>query len=199
MLDAEGQLLGAFPKQHPVPLFLDGTPGTRRPLFRLPQGTLGVAICCDFDAPEVASWLVRHGATLLVDPSFDATSWGRVQHLHHELLLRLRAVENDRWILRAASSGRSEAVDHRGYPSREGVGLDESATAVVRYGHRATLPPGAYASFLGPAAGLATLLALLFFVARGIRARIRARREAAARVPDASFPDEREPEPRQRG
>src|SRR5581483_8043338 len=31
VIDAEGNLLGTFPKQHPVPLMVDGVPGTRRP------------------------------------------------------------------------------------------------------------------------------------------------------------------------
>src|SRR5262249_32313148 len=123
VVDADGRLLGCFPKQHPVPLFQDGRPGRERPVFLLDQGVLGVAICYDFDAPEIAASLSREGATVLAAPTFDALSWSRMQHAHHELLLRLRALENDRWILRAASSGRSEAIDPHGSPSQEGVAV----------------------------------------------------------------------------
>src|SRR5262249_24885287 len=105
VLDARGEVVGTFTKQHPVPLMADGVPGTERPVFRAGEGTLGVAICYDFDSPDVAASLVRSGATLLVAPTFDLMRWTRMQHVHHELLLRLRAVENGRWIVRAASSG----------------------------------------------------------------------------------------------
>jgi predicted amidohydrolase len=93
VIDAAGDVLGSFPKQRPVPLMLDGVPGNRRPVFPLDQGVLGVAICYDFDAPEVAGRLVRHGATVLVAPTMDAIEWTETQHDHHELLCRLRAVD----------------------------------------------------------------------------------------------------------
>src|SRR5262249_5749889 len=121
VIDGKGNLLDTFPKQRPVPLMVDGKPGTRRPVFPLEQGTLGVGLCYDFDAPEIASSLVCQGATVLVAPTGDLMTWGRIQHVHHELLLRLRAVENDRWILRPTSSGRTEAVDPHGMPSEEGI------------------------------------------------------------------------------
>ena len=105
VLDAEGHLLGTFPKQRPVPLMIDGRPGNRRPMFPFSFGTLGIGLCYDFDASAVAGSLTTSGATVLVAPTGDLMPWGRVQHVHHELLVRLRAVENDRWILRATTSG----------------------------------------------------------------------------------------------
>lgn len=169
VIDADGNLLGTFPKQRPVPLFHDGVPGRRRPVFPVEQGVLGVAVCYDFDAPEIAASLVRQGATVLVAPTFDAMSWGRIQHDNHELLLRLRAVENDRWILRAASSGRSEAVDPHGVPSREGVEVGATGTAVVAYGHRDTQPLGGQLWFFGPLAALGSLVTLAASVVNRIR------------------------------
>ena len=58
VIDADGAVLGTFPKQRPVPLFADGTPGTRRPLFPMDQGVLGVGICYD---DEVQSGFGRTG------------------------------------------------------------------------------------------------------------------------------------------
>jgi apolipoprotein N-acyltransferase len=169
VLDADGAVLGTFPKQRPVPLFADGTPGTRRPLFPLDQGVLGVGICYDFDAPEVAGWLVRHGATVFVDPTMDAMDWSATQHDHHELLCRIRAVENDRWLLRAASSGRSEVIDPHGVPSAGGVEVGERGFVVLPYGHGATTPPGAWLAVLGPtAAGLTGI----YVVSRWLRRRM---------------------------
>jgi apolipoprotein N-acyltransferase len=165
VLDEDGQLLGTFTKQRPVPLFRDGEPGTKRPVFPVKQGVFGVAICYDFDAPAVAGSLVGSGATVLVDPTFDAMSWGRVQHVHHELLLRLRAVENDRWIVRAASSGRSEAVDPHGMPSEQGLDIGETGWVTVGYAHRHGVPLGGQLYWFGPGALIASgvvVVVLLF-------------------------------------
>jgi apolipoprotein N-acyltransferase len=166
VIDSEGRLLGTFPKQRPVPLIRDGVPGTRRPVFPLDQGTLGVAVCFDYDAPAVAGALTRDGATVLVVPNMDVLSWGHTQHVHHELLLRLRAVENDRWVLRAASSGRSEAIDPHGRPSAEGVEIGVPGYVTVAYGHRDDVTPGSQAAFLGP---LAAALAVVFLAAEALR------------------------------
>jgi apolipoprotein N-acyltransferase len=158
VLDSRGELIGTFTKQRPVPMFNDGIAGTTRPVFPIEQGVLGIAICYDYDAPEVTGTLVRDGATVLIAPNFDEMKWGHVQHVNHELLFRLRAVENDRWVLRAASSGRSEAIDPHGVPSDEGLDIGEKGTVVVAYGHRNTQPLGSLAYLFGPAAAAGTLL-----------------------------------------
>lgn len=150
VIDAAGNILGTFPKQHPVPLMLDGIPGNRRPVFAVEGGTLGVAVCYDFDAPEVASYLVRQGATVLVSPTFDALWWTEIQHVHHELLARLRAVENDRWLLRCVSSGRTEVINPHGVPSAEGIAIGEKGYIVLPFAHRATFTMGQYTAFLDP-------------------------------------------------
>lgn len=113
---------------------------------------------------------------LLVAPNYDAMSWGATQHEHHELLFRLRAVENDRWVVRAASSGRSEAISPHGEPSAAGIEIGQTGTAVVNYGHRDTQPLGSLGYLLGPAAAAATLLLLTAHA-------IRKRREQGPRGP----------------
>src|SRR5207302_8768922 len=127
----DGELLGTFPKQRPVPLMMDGTPGDRRPVFAVDDGVLGVAVCYDFDAPAVAAALVHSGATVLVAPTMDAMGWGRVEHEHHALLFRLRAVQNERWLLRACSSGRSEVISPRGVPSEKGIDVGKVGHGVL--------------------------------------------------------------------
>ena len=161
LIDASGDIVGTFPKQRPVPLVADGTPGDWREVFPVRAGVLGIGVCYDFDAPEVAGWLVRHGATVLVDPTMDAMDWTATQHVEHEMLCRLRAVENDRWLLRAASSGRSEVIDPHGVPSAEGVEIGKRGYVVLPFGHRTSTPPGAWMSFLGPTAAGITILYLL--------------------------------------
>jgi apolipoprotein N-acyltransferase len=161
VINAEGALLGTFPKQRPVPLMVDGKPGDRRPVFAVDGGTLGIGLCYDFDAPEIAGSLVRSGATVLLAPTGDLMQWGRIQHQHHELLMRLRAVENDRWILRATSSGRSEVIDPHGVPSTEYLDIGAKGTVKVDYAHRSTLTFGTYAYLLGPLAAVFTVLFVL--------------------------------------
>jgi apolipoprotein N-acyltransferase len=180
-----GQLLGMFPKQRPVPLMADGTPGDHRPVFAVEQGVLGVAVCYDFDAPAVSGSLVRSGATVLVAPTMDAMSWGRVQHEHHELLFRLRAIENDRWLVRAASSGRSEVISPRGVPSPQGVEIGQVGRIILPFGHRATWALGGRLAFLGPLAAAGTAVFLIGRAVAWLRVRRNRARAARSELPDS--------------
>jgi apolipoprotein N-acyltransferase len=162
VVDENGCLLGTFPKQRPVPLMVDGLAGDRCPVFPVVDGTLGIGLCYDFDAPAVAGRLTASGATVLLAPTGDLVSWGRVQHLNHELLVRLRAVENDRWVLRPTTSGQTEAIDPHGFPSTESLGFGETGAVAVPFGYRDTFSLGSFAYWLGPiAAALTCLLVLL--------------------------------------
>jgi apolipoprotein N-acyltransferase len=158
VIDEKGKILDTFPKQRPVPLFADGLAGARRPVVPIESGTLGVAICYDFDAQEIAATLVSQGATVLVAPTGDLLSWGWMQHVHHELLVRLRAVENDRWLVRCVSTGRSEAVNPHGRPSVEGLEIAKPGTVVVEFAHQESFALGGQLHFLGPAAAGGTVL-----------------------------------------
>lgn len=169
VLDANGELLGTFPKQRPVPLMVDGKPGNRRPVFEAAGGVLGIGLCYDFDAPAIAGSLVSSGATVLLAPTGDLMAWGRMQHVHHELLVRIRAVENDRWVLRATSSGRTEAVNPHGIPSEEHLDIGEVGHVEVGYSHRTTFSLGSHAHVLGPTAAALTLLFVLFTCSRRLR------------------------------
>jgi apolipoprotein N-acyltransferase len=172
VLDAEGNLIGTFPKQRPVPLMLDGRPGTRRPIFSLGNATLGVALCYDFDAPAIAGSLAAAGATVLVAPTGDLMTWGRIQHVHHELIHRLRAVETDRWLLRDTSSGRTEVIDPHGVPSGEHLEIGDSGCLIVRFADRSSLALGARLYLLGPSAGGLTALVALLYGVRKVSLRI---------------------------
>jgi apolipoprotein N-acyltransferase len=185
VVDSNGELLGTFPKQRPVPLMADGTPGRRREVFPVEQGVLGVAVCYDFDAPEVAAWLARHDATVFVDPTFDAMEWGRVQHVNHEQILRLRAVENDRWIVRCASSGRSEVIDPHGVPSQKAIEIGERGYATLPFGHRNSFALGGQLCFLGPVCAVSTLLFVVYRSVGGIR-----RKFGSPAKPQAATPGE---------
>ena len=74
----------------------------------------GPAICYEIVYPQIARTQVRHGADVLVtitnDAWYDGTSAPR-QHLNQA---RLRAVETDRYLLRAGTTGISAFVDPSG-------------------------------------------------------------------------------------
>jgi apolipoprotein N-acyltransferase len=130
-----------------------------------------VALIGLFDAPPVAASLVEAGATVLVAPTMDRMEWTRAQHEHHALLFRLRAVENDRWLVRASSSGRSEVISPRGVPSREGLKVGAVGRVLLPFAHRDTWALGGRLAFLGPAAAAGTALFLAWRVLALLRAR----------------------------
>jgi apolipoprotein N-acyltransferase len=158
-----------FQKQRPLPLMLDGDPGTERPTFEVKDGRLGLGVCYDFDAPEVAADLVRQGATVLVVPTHDRWSWFGVRQQHHGLLVRLRAVENDRWVLRSVNTGRTEVIDPHGVASEEGVQIGEKGYVVLSFAHRDSQFPGGQAHVFGPLGAVLTVLLVILSAARSPR------------------------------
>jgi len=188
LIGADGRLLGTFPKQRPVPLMNDGTPGKTRPVFVTEQGVLGVAICYDFDSPSTANALVHSGATVLIAPTMDAMTWGRVQHEHHALLFRLRSIETDRWLVRASSSGRSEVISPRGVPSQGGIEVGAVGRIVLPFAHCDSWTLGSRLAFLGPSAAVG---AVLFLVGCGlVWVRTRWRRQVTPPPSAEAKPDE---------
>jgi apolipoprotein N-acyltransferase len=105
----------------------------------------GPAICYEIVFPQIPRTLVVHGAEVLVtitnDAWYDGTSAPR-QHLNQA---RLRAVETDRFLLRAATTGISAFIDPTGRiveelpMNRQGTihatfQARHSTTAYVRFG-----------------------------------------------------------------
>src|SRR5262249_22047492 len=108
-----------------------------------------------------------------VAPTLDAMSWTRTEHEHDALLFRLRAVENDRWLVRASSSGRTEVIRPSGVPSQEGIEVGAGGHVVLPFAHRNSWAPGGRRAFIGPAAGVGTALFLLWRVLAWLRTRWR--------------------------
>ena len=120
------------------------TPG-RNPVALQAQVPMGMAICYEVVFPGLAVGQVRQGAELLSSLTNDGwygDSWAPHQHLAHAVL---RAVETRRWLVRAALTGVSAAIDPSGRVvgsmeiGRSGVLLAEVAPAIgqtprVRWG-----------------------------------------------------------------
>ena len=92
----------------------DFAPGTRRVLFDVDGHKVGTFICYESAFPSEVRKFVAEGAGLLVNISNDGyfgRSAARAQHLS---LVRMRAVENRRWIVRATNDGISASIDPAG-------------------------------------------------------------------------------------
>ncbi|MGJ8656521.1 MAG: apolipoprotein N-acyltransferase [Akkermansiaceae bacterium] len=112
-LDA-GIEVGSHFKNKPVPLFNDGKKGTEAKSIRTSMGVIGTPICFDCDHESVIRRMVADGAEVILAPSLDAKPWSARQHDQHAELFRHRAAENGRWVVVAASSGRSQVIDDLG-------------------------------------------------------------------------------------
>jgi apolipoprotein N-acyltransferase len=109
---------GVYRKRERVPFVERHIPEAAVPTFPLTINCqslrAGVLICYDADFPTTARELTRAGAEMLFMPTLDEGGWGGTQHVEHALLPRLRAIENRRAVVQAATSGVSQIIDDRG-------------------------------------------------------------------------------------
>ncbi len=110
-------------------------PGTELKVFGTPAGKLGVFICYEAAFPHHVRSYVAKGADVLVNLSNDGyfgQSAARDQHLR---VTRMRAAENERWLLRATNDGYTVSIDPAGrviddlVPNRVLAGRLQYATA----------------------------------------------------------------------
>ncbi len=114
-------------------------PGRRAVPLPTPEGPIGVAICYEIVFPGLVAREVRAGASFLVTLTNDGWygySWAPHQHFAQAVL---RAAETRRWVLRAALTGISGAVDPTGrVAARMGVGKQGMLLVAVRRCSRQT-------------------------------------------------------------
>ncbi len=92
----------------------DYAPGAEQTVFAAGEHRLSTFICYESAFPDFVRVFANRGAELLINISNDGyfgRSFAREQHL---LLVRMRALENNRWILRAANDGITVSVDPAG-------------------------------------------------------------------------------------
>jgi len=97
----------------------DFAPGSRRVVFNVDGRRVGTFICYESAFPNEVRKFTNEGAELLVNISNDGyfgRSAARYQHLS---LVRMRAVENRRWIVRATNDGISASIDPAGHVVQE--------------------------------------------------------------------------------
>ena len=142
----DGKLSGVYRKVHLVPFgeytplaeylpFLtkmtaaggDFHPGKSHDPITTAVGKVGILICYEGIFPSITKDTVKRGAQVLVNLTNDGW-FGRTSAPYQHLVFYIfRAIEADRWILRAANTGISAVIDPRGRIN-EKTALFEDAT-----------------------------------------------------------------------
>jgi apolipoprotein N-acyltransferase len=155
MLSPAGNLIDRYDKMYLVPFgefvpppfgFVnritkeagDFTAGERIVAFNMDSHRVGTFICYESAFPHLVRRFELAGADLFVNISNDGYfghSAAREQHLK---LVRMRAAENRRWILRATNDGITAVVNPAGRVTQRIPPFKESATA-VQYGYETAI------------------------------------------------------------
>jgi apolipoprotein N-acyltransferase len=191
----DGALLGRYAKIHLVPwgeyvpfkkffAFAHGltrnagklTHGWKRTVFRLNGHHYGVFICYEsIFAGEIRQFVVN-GAEVLVNISDDGWYGDTSAPWQHLNMVRMRAAENRRWILRDADTGVTAAVDPYGRITQS-VPRQEFTSLGVRYGFNDDLT---FYTRYGDVFALLCGILSLATLARALRLTIERRRVLAA-------------------
>ena len=124
VIDDKGMVVDRYLKSHPTPseASLKGD-GLMR-IIETPHGRIALAICYDFDYPELLAQAGRAGADLLIDPSWDSPG---MTPLHSNMAVA-RSIETGAALFRPVNDGLSIATDGRGR---------SLSTLTVNYGQNA--------------------------------------------------------------
>jgi apolipoprotein N-acyltransferase len=133
LLTPNGEWLARYDKVHLVPfgeyvpyksiLFFaekitrevgDFSRGSARTVFKLPFYNVGTFICYESVFPNEIRQFAANGANVLVNISNDGWFGNTAAPEQHLNQARMRAIENNRWILRATNTGITAAIDPYG-------------------------------------------------------------------------------------
>jgi len=92
----------------------DYIPGTQRLVLPVHSYKLGTFICYESIFPDEIRAFANHGAGLLVNISNDGWFGDTGAPGQHLRMARMRAIENDRWVLRATNTGITASIDPYG-------------------------------------------------------------------------------------
>lgn len=136
------------------------TPGTQTAPLRTDTLALGVLICYEAIFPEIAQARVADGANVLINISNDGWFGHTAAPRQHLELTVLRAVEQNRWIVRATNTGISAIID--GFGRITLMGTQHSAQALTGFAR----PSASHSVYfvIGPWLPLAALMLLLLLL-----------------------------------
>jgi apolipoprotein N-acyltransferase len=157
MLDPSGQILDRYDKINLVPFgeFIpplfgwvnritheigDFVPGNRVVVFPVDGHRVGAFICYESALPGFVRQFARSGAEVLVNLSNDGYFGHSAAHEQHLAIVRMRAAENRRWIIRATNDGITAVIDPRGRITERLQPFAETA-GMMRYGYASQQTP----------------------------------------------------------
>jgi apolipoprotein N-acyltransferase len=101
---------------------------------------VGGYVCYDSGFPEVTRNLVRLGANILAESTNDGWFGGGTGNWQHFVIDRMRAIETDRFVLRAANTGVTALIDPRGRVVNN-LPINRPGALPVRYARLETITP----------------------------------------------------------
>jgi apolipoprotein N-acyltransferase len=116
------------------------TPGQKVVTFPVDGRWIGAFICYESAVPHHVREFARAGAELFVNLSNDGYFFGTAAREQHLQLVRMRAVENRRWVLRVTNNGITVAIDPAGVVRQSFPGFQAMA-GTLSFGWRADLTP----------------------------------------------------------
>ncbi|MEK6775569.1 MAG: apolipoprotein N-acyltransferase [bacterium] len=114
-ISREGSLLGRYDKVRLVPVAeKEYTAGKAFHTLASSSGKIGPAVCFESCFPSILRKVTSQGAEILLVSTSDATFKRSVLALNHARASVFRAVENGRWVIRAANTGPSMIISPTG-------------------------------------------------------------------------------------
>jgi apolipoprotein N-acyltransferase len=175
----DGSYAGRYNKMHLVPFgeytpykplfffvghLLDDlvfVPGTVRTLFTTGGKRFGVFICYESIFGDDLRQFARDGAQALVNISDDGWYGDTSAPWEHLDMVRMRAIENRRWVVRATNTGITAAIDPLGRVTAM-IPRHERTSVQVAFGYRSDLTLySRYGDWLGWGCGMATVVLLI--------------------------------------
>jgi apolipoprotein N-acyltransferase len=118
----------------------DFVPGERLVVFPVREHKAAAFICYESAFPDLVRQFVHSGAEVLVNLSNDGYFGHSAAHQQHLEIVRMRAAENRRWILRATNDGITAAIDPRGHVVEQLVPFAQTAALMPFDYERAETP-----------------------------------------------------------
>jgi apolipoprotein N-acyltransferase len=123
----------------------DMDPGTDRRVFRINDHVYGTFVCYESIFADEVRQFVKNGAEVLVNISDDGWYGDTSAPWQHLNMVRMRAIENHRWILRSTNTGITAAINpygrvtvaaprHQRTSIRVHFGYEHDLTFYSRYG-----------------------------------------------------------------
>jgi apolipoprotein N-acyltransferase len=111
----------------------DFSPGNRVVVFPAGDQKIGAFICYESAFPDLVRQFARNGAEVFFNLSNDGYFGTSAAHEQHLSLVRMRAMENARWIVRSTNDGITASVDPQGHV-RQRLQPFTQMSALMRYG-----------------------------------------------------------------